>query len=221
MAQVEAKAISYQRSFADHAYQQIGYYGRAIASVVLPVVKRHMRSPIADLGCGDGSLIHAARRFAGPPLFGMDIARGQGADILGSIAATPFATKSLRTVFVTEVLEHLEDAQLAAALAECARILVPQGALIVTVPFEEDLDRNSHACPKCGHKFHHVGHRQSFGQKRLHELLRGSGFTPLLSRVYCIGAMTKLPLGRWFNWLFRRLRYESIAKTLLIVARRT
>jgi len=39
-------------------------------------------------------------------------------------------------------------------------------------------------------------------------------------KVYALDAMAKLPFGRYFNWLFKRLDYQSIGKTMMVVAQK-
>jgi SAM-dependent methyltransferase len=51
---------------------------------------------------------------------------------------------------MSEVLEHLDDAALAAALGEVRRLLVPGGRLLLTVPHDEHLPDGEVICPCCG-----------------------------------------------------------------------
>ncbi|GAB6175483.1 hypothetical protein JCM16814_03740 [Desulfobaculum senezii] len=89
----------------------------------------------------------------------------------GSITDMPFASASLDAVFCSEVLEHLGDADLAAAITELARVLKPEGLLLGTVPHEENLADSIVVCPDCGVRFHRWGHQQSFTVQRLRQCL--------------------------------------------------
>jgi 2-polyprenyl-6-hydroxyphenyl methylase/3-demethylubiquinone-9 3-methyltransferase len=96
---------------------------------------------VVDLGCGGGllsvplavrgasvvgidrsarSLRSAARQAAGSPC----------AFVLGDLARAPLASASADLVLLCDVIEHVDD--VAAALAESARLLRPSGLLFVT-----------------------------------------------------------------------------------------
>jgi len=65
------------------------------------------------------------------------------------------------------VLEHLDDDELRAGLAEMRRVLRPGGHLVGTVPARERLDTNTVVCPHCESKFHRWGHQRSFTPESL------------------------------------------------------
>jgi SAM-dependent methyltransferase len=88
----------------------------------------------------------------------------------------PFADRRFDAVIMSEVLEHLDDDTIQAALREVSRVLKPQGRFIGTVPADEDLLESRVMCPHCGETFHRWGHVQSFTLKRLASLL-SVGFT--------------------------------------------
>lgn len=56
-----------------------------------------------------------------------------GVFVRGSADRLPFGARTFETVLCTEVLEHVPDPQ--TAVRECARVIVPGGVLILTVPF--------------------------------------------------------------------------------------
>jgi SAM-dependent methyltransferase len=95
-----------------------------------------------DIGCGDG---HFAATCLGAPVdAGVDLhvgrlgeARRRGAYRLATAAsavALPFAGGSFATVIGNCSLEHVPDFD--GAIAEIARVLVPGGRLVMTVPSE-------------------------------------------------------------------------------------
>jgi SAM-dependent methyltransferase len=57
---------------------------------------------------------------------------GNKADLAGDAMRLPFADETFDAILCTEVLEHLPDPE--AAIAEFARVLRPDGLLLVTVP---------------------------------------------------------------------------------------
>ena len=71
----------------------------------------------------------------------------------------------------SEVLEHLDEAELRRTLAEANRVLRSGGRFLGTVPAEETLDEQRVVCPDCGRRFHRWGHEQSFTPSRLQALL--------------------------------------------------
>jgi SAM-dependent methyltransferase len=94
----------------------------------------------------------------------------------------PFDSGFFDKVILTEVLEHLPEDVLHPTLDEVRRVLEPEGALIGTVPFREDLQSNEVLCPRCETQFHRWGHAQSFDQASLGALLRQHGFR--VERLY-------------------------------------
>jgi SAM-dependent methyltransferase len=94
----------------------------------------------------------------------------------GRVEAAPFKAASFDAIVMSEVLEHLDDATLAAALAEARRLLLPQGRLLITVPHDERLADGEVVCPCCGNHFHRWGHVRSFDRARLRAELEREGF---------------------------------------------
>lgn len=96
---------------------------------------------VLDIGCGRGVLL---RRLAdrASELWGVDIdeervAQTRRADeiqtrLLKPGQPLPFDDESFDTVTITEVIEHVPDER--SVLAECARVLVPGGKLLLTTP---------------------------------------------------------------------------------------
>ena len=79
-------------------------------------------------------------------------------------------------VTLTEVIEHILDADLDACLRRVASLVSPGGLLIVTTPNNEDLDKNLVYCPVSNLIFHRWQHVRSFTPSRLAALLRDYGF---------------------------------------------
>jgi len=63
-------------------------------------------------------------------------------------------------VFALDVLEHVEA--LEAAIENIGKLLKPNGLLIATLPWKENMADNYVICPTCHHVFHRWGHFHSF-----------------------------------------------------------
>ena len=194
------------------------YQGDFVSPLIIVLVEKYLKSPILDIGAGSGALINKLKS-KNYSTIGIDLFP-RGEDIQeGSITNIEFKDDEFNTIFCTEIIEHLTDKQIEKGLVEVKRVLRKEGHFIVTVPFDENLETNTYTCPECGHRFHKVGHLQSFNKGRIQNIFEEHGFEIVFMKVYALGAMSKLPLGRCFNFLFKRLDYESISKTLVVVAK--
>lgn len=95
----------------------------------------------------------------------------------GYAQAMPFESDSFDAVVMCEVLEHLTDEILHAALRETKRILRVGGFLIASSPYKEVLENNRVICPECGSVFHRYGHMQTFDKPKMRRLIEGTGLT--------------------------------------------
>ncbi len=103
-------------------------------------------APVLDLGCGDGDF--AAQAFSQPLDVGIDPWRAplreaarRGAYRLLTLAdgaRLPFADASFRTIISNSVLEHIPA--LEPVMAECARVLQPEGYFLFCSPSEHFTD---------------------------------------------------------------------------------
>jgi SAM-dependent methyltransferase len=100
-------------------------------------ISTHARGVVLDIGCADRwaqSVLSAECFYVGLdyPATGLAL-YGSRPDVLADAARLPIADQSIDTVLMLDVLEHL--AQPALALSEIARVLRPDGKLLVSVPF--------------------------------------------------------------------------------------
>jgi SAM-dependent methyltransferase len=107
---------------------------QTIAALRLPA-----RARILDAGCGSGrNMVELARHgeVTGVELSdtSADLARSRhiGEVVEGSVMEMPFPTDSFDLAVSLDVIEHLQDDR--GALRELRRVVVPGGALLVTVP---------------------------------------------------------------------------------------
>jgi 2-polyprenyl-3-methyl-5-hydroxy-6-metoxy-1,4-benzoquinol methylase len=169
------------------------YFAGSVGRSLLRIVGKYIRIGTAvDVGCGGGQLMgflmqrgHNAygadqspvtveginRKFAGMRHF-------KGASV--GTEALPDAVAD--TVFMVEVVEHLEDEALGHALEEARRLLRPGGHLVLTTPNEENLEASKIICPSCLAVFHQVQHVRSWSAASLAERLSAHGFEARLSK---------------------------------------
>ena len=143
---------------------------------------------VVDIGCGTGPLVAELVR-RGVTSTGVDSSpgvleaarkRAPGASFhLGSVAALPLADGSFDAATLIETVEHLDDATLAASLAEARRVLRPGGILLITTPNRERLEESFRQCPDCGAEFHLYQHVRSWTAQSLAATLRAVDLTPV------------------------------------------
>lgn len=134
----------------------------AIALGWLPPAS-HGVTRILDVGCGNG--IFANRLAETRHVMAVD--RSAAAlpwvrvpSSQADAAALPFPDASFDCVVSMEMIEHLPAAIFDRALAEIGR--VTRRYVLLTVPFEEDLDGQKVTCPACTFRFHPYNHMRSF-----------------------------------------------------------
>jgi len=101
----------------------------------------------------------------------VDIDRRFRPDICASIECLPIRTKTFEYITMLEVIEHLDDSQLDAAMRECRRV---SDLLILSTPNCDSKIWNRVVWPLWSHTVGRewIGaHKQFFGKKSLEELL--------------------------------------------------
>lgn len=122
----------------------------------------------------------------------------------GYVQSMPFKDNQFDVVVMSEVLEHLDNGILIAALQEVFRVLKPEGFLLASTPFDENLGDGEVVCPNCSKVFHKVCHAQSFDKDRMRQLLSEHGFS-----------VTKLYVTTFVDW--RRKGLRNLIKSLIRV----
>jgi SAM-dependent methyltransferase len=118
------------------------WWWRARSALILEVLRRHAPvggwPAILDIGCGDGLLLGALTEFGVAEGIEPDGALVSAATrAAGRVHIRPFDESFLpatryNLILVLDVVEHLSDP--AAALRHAARLLAPDGRVIITVP---------------------------------------------------------------------------------------
>lgn len=166
---------------------------RARLAKALPVIREYPQCTFLDVGCGwEARLLRDVEPY---------IARGVGIDRKAPAiengklttfrseleARLPFAAGTFDVVTMLAVLEHLSDPL--GVLVEIARVLRPQGTLVVTVP--------SHAAKPVleflAYRLHLVNpaeiadHKRYFGKNDLRVLSEQAGFSMRTHRYFQFG----------------------------------
>ena len=137
------RILRHFRHLAKRYDRRWSHYLQRTLSQAVEALKISGAAKVLDIGCGTGEFERLAReRFGGAVLIGLDvtpqmlaIAREKflttrGVSFLLAQADTlPFASASLEAVVSCNMLHHVHESQ--ALLSECARVLRPQGQLVI------------------------------------------------------------------------------------------
>ena len=187
-----------------HQQSERGYAGDVSSPEIIRLSKKYIGKRVLDVGAGSGALINLI-----PNAVGLDLVPKHPRIIKGGISDMPFGYESFDTIFATEILEHLDDVTLDKGLDEIYRILKKKGHLVITAPYKEDLRQNMIVCPKCGVKFHRVGHMQVFDEKRMKEVLEKKGLKIIRIRILPIGFMATHKFLKHFRYLLEKFGFLS------------
>lgn len=125
-----------------------------------------------DIGARDGFLSkRLAERFDSVVALDLerpDIVHSRIEPVQGDATRLEFDDASFDLVLCAEVLEHIPPAQLAAACKEISR--VTRNAVVIGVPYRQDLRCGETTCYACGGINPPWGHVNSFDEARLRDL---------------------------------------------------
>ena len=198
-----------------HTYSKRGYAGDISSTEIIRLSKKYIGKKILDVGAGSGALIDKL-----PNAIGIDLVPKHPKIIKGDISNMGFHDKSFDTIFATDVFEHLDNDTLIKCLDEIYRILMVSGRLIITVPYKEDLKQNMALCPKCGAKFHKVGHMQVFDEKRITKMLLDKGFDITRIDILPIGFMATHKFLKYFRKILDQLGFLKSNNLYLVVGKK-
>jgi SAM-dependent methyltransferase len=85
----------------------------------------------------------------------------------GSITELPKREGGYDYVVCGDVFEHIPMRELRKGIGHIRSVLKPDGTLLVTVPYKENIKKKIRRCVLCGGLHHPVGHYHSFDEKRL------------------------------------------------------
>ena len=173
------------QAFWDHYSKHPDTYFSALhgRSLIRYVGRRIRIGTPLDYGCGSGHLLSYLADAGFTTVYGVDQSpESQAATVrrIGSraevhVGPAPEA-ESVDTAFLVEVVEHMDDGALDAAIAAIRSALKPGGHLVITTPNEEDLAANSVLCTECGAMFHVMQHVRAWDAASLSTYVETKGF---------------------------------------------
>jgi 2-polyprenyl-3-methyl-5-hydroxy-6-metoxy-1,4-benzoquinol methylase len=188
-----ARFWDYQSRYPDN------YFTFQVGKDLIKQVERYFpqgastRSPTAgrvlDYGCGMGFLMRhlldkryrvAGLDFSADSVEGVRKKFGSEPEFLGADLVDAYVARSetFDVIFVVEVIEHLDDAYLAATMRNVRNLLSEKGIVVFTTPNEEVLSDNHVYCAECNHVFHVMQHVRAWSAETLGGYLREQGLIP-------------------------------------------
>lgn len=135
---------------------------------------------ILDVGCGNGIFGRRLQEVRSDiRLMGVDRSKSalQHVDFdskIASIDNLPFENKSFDAVSCLQVIEHIPNASYKKSLEELAR--VAREFIVIGVPFEEDLTKETTICPQCKAIFNIDFHLRRYDLSTVTDLFSDLGF---------------------------------------------
>jgi len=230
----DAETYQYQQPFDSVA----GQVSRRRAEFILRLLDKRLLLPgahIVDIGTGGGEQIRELMKKGLSPI-GLDIAirnlqtisetlPRENKDsfhlICGDAYALPFKDASLDCLIFSEVFEHL--GRPGDALQEAARVLKPDGKLIISVPYKEKIVY--HLCIHCNRLTPSNAHLHSFDKNTMRDLLQNLPLSiesekffhnKILNMMGCIYTLRHFPYRLWrvvdglANALFKKPYYYTL-----------
>lgn len=131
------------------------------AKKVITLIPNDVKSML-DIGCGNGIITNMIEK---PFVVGLDFAKipltqVKTNAIQASFVALPIKSKKFDLILITEVLEHLDDETYIKAIKEIKRLKA--NYLLITVPFNENVELGLCKCSICGNLFNASHHYRKF-----------------------------------------------------------
>jgi len=146
---------------------------------------------ILDVGCGNGILTnylneHFSKHFTricGTDRSETSLKMVKGEKVQSDITNLPFADNEFDIVTCLEVIEHLPQKVFAQALKEIERIASKY--VIISVPYNENLDYSKVRCTKCRTEFNPFYHMHSFLEHDVENLFKSTSLN--LMQLHKVG----------------------------------
>jgi 2-polyprenyl-3-methyl-5-hydroxy-6-metoxy-1,4-benzoquinol methylase len=194
---------------------------------------------VCEIGVGEGYLLLLLRSSRlNLKVTGIDISgylirklmrlKDLGIDLIKHDISKPVDKNLIQrfdVVFALDVLEHVEALEEAIGnIGNIGRLLKPNGLLIATVPWKENLADNMVMCPVCRHVFHRWGHFHSFHSLSDVVEMLGASFKIIEYDFVRLSLEEKIKEFFLKRTIFRRKFYKNglpnFQTTLFFVARK-
>ena len=162
-----------EKEFYSYIYKNKNYFQGLESKRIKTILSRIPPSnSILDVGCGDGRLLNKINtKFK----IGIDFAVNplkyvKCLTYAANVEYLPFLDNSFELVICLEVLEHLKKNKLKKTLNELFR--VSSRFILISVPYDENLNLRMVKCKFCHHLFHASLHYHSFNEKSLSNIFQ-------------------------------------------------
>ena len=162
---------------------------------------------LADIGCGNGIFVNYLKvNKSNLDILAVDRSIAalkfvQTNKIHGDINDIPLNDMSYDCISCLEVIEHLPVAVYKGALKELARI--SKKYLIISVPYNENLEAEHTQCPSCKAIFNKDLHMRSYNDNMIINLMNEFGFK--CEKTQKLGEMINY---KW-HYIFRKIFYRN------------
>lgn len=155
--------------------------------------KHSSEGKVLEIGFGDGYLLKKLEKEF--ECYGVDISQENIKKVANNLTNVtfslintdgklPFPDSFFDLFIASEVLEHMGDKELSICISEILRILKKDGAAIITVPAEENLNESRCFCPNCGEIFHKWGHKQSWNVEKIRSIFHNFKTIYIKRRIF-------------------------------------
>ena len=176
------------------------WFTRQAGEMVLNWTDRQypIKGQVLDYGPGKGFLIqHLLSKFPSTSVYGCDFTESMAEEVDAKFRShkgfagcrhilslpSSFESNFFDMVFLVETIEHLTDNYLHATLKEIHQVLKPGGAIVITTPNNEALEKGMVHCADCGASFHHMQHIRSWDTSKLNSLATNFNFKTILCKA--------------------------------------
>lgn len=201
------------KAFWQHYAQdrQEDYFTNLFGDRIVEVTRSYYSADalICDYGCGAGFLLEhilKSHRAAGYDFTPQNIEATRArighmpnlidVCLVGDVSQTE---SQFDVLYVVETVEHILPADLGTFFFTINKLLKPGGRIIVTTPFNEDLQASTVFCPCCKHTFHRWQHIRSFDKSSIVSFMSQGGYEA--SKVFIVDFSCKTLWRKLKSWL--------------------
>lgn len=208
-----------------HKKLQLIYRLRRRTDEVERALRSYTKGPlktIVDLGTADALMLRNLRERMGPMSFlgidwSLDLLKAQKLDGInkarGDVLKVPVRSGAADAVIATAVIEHVEDPL--GMMKECARVLRPDGLVIITTPAPL-MEKISSAIGL----LKEAGHHMTLNLKQLRQMAEQAGFTVMEASKFMFSPIG-FPAEKTIEKIFGPLGLRLVMANQLLVARRS